>query len=766
MIRIILNKYIVFLICLLLFACSGTRHLPAGEKLYTGAIIKLESVDKINNQGTLKTVAQNAVSLKPNKRFLGMRPKLWMYMKAGDNPKGKFKKWLKRNGEAPVLISDVKPDNTSAIIDAKLFNVGIFKTHTEFKIIEKKRTAQIMYISHIHKPYAIKEVKYAVSDELLNNLILSEKEKSLIKPGDDYNLDLLKRERIRMDASLKKSGYFYFSPDYLLFKADTSNANHDVTLKLTLKDSIPKNASSIYRINKVFIDQEYSLEEDIMHIKDTINYKNNIFFGKKSEMKIRPKVIVRSVYLKKYDIYSRENHNTTLNRLMSMGNFKFVRMKFSESDTSGGYLDVNILMTPMPKRTFRAEVEFVSKSNNYIGPRMNLSLLNRNTFSGAELLNLNMAGSFEAQFIGKGRNLYSYSWNPELELTFPRFVVPFNLNRTHSTYIPKTHFSLSYNFTKRVDYFDMHTLQFLYGFKWKKDILKEHELNPVSISYTSILNKSTAFEALLTSNPFLKKSYEEQFVAGANYAFTYNEQVLQEKRLQYYFNLTTEVAGNAFSLANIIGGNKITSENPSKVIGSIYSQYARLAVDARTYYNFKSKNKWVMRFIAGVAAPYGNSSVLPYAKQFFSGGPNSIRAFHINSVGPGTYNQNAVNKGFMQLGGDVKLEMNAEYRFTIIGFLKGALFADAGNVWLLQSNPTNIGSPFSFSGFANEIAMGAGIGVRIDVSFFILRFDFATPFRKPWLTDNNKWVIDKINIGNASWRSENLVLNVAIGYPF
>ena len=202
------------------------------------------------------------------------------------------------------------------------------------------------------------------------------------------------------------------------------------------------------------------------------------------------------------------------------------------------------------------------------------------------------------------------------------------------------------------------------------------------------------------------------------------------------------------------------------MIGSVYSQYARLSIDGRGYYNFRDKNKLAMRVYAGIAKPYGNSSVLPYTRQFFSGGPNSIRAFSINSVGPGTYNQQNDSIGFLQLGGDVKLELNSEYRFGIYRFFKGAIFADAGNVWLLKSNPSTLGDPFSFSRFVNEIAVGAGVGLRIDVSFFILRFDLATPLRKPWLEQNNKWVINEINPGSSTWRKENLILNVAIGYPF
>jgi outer membrane protein insertion porin family len=763
----IINKYSIILIYLLQAACSGTRHLPKGEKLYTGAQINFETTDKINRRD-IKTITKTALRPEPNKNYLGIRPKLWLYMTVGEDPKSKFGKWLKNRGEAPVLISSVKPEVTAAIIDAKLFNIGIFKSYSESKIVENNHTAKVIYTSHIHKPYSVKGLVYAISDDSISRIILTEKKKSLIKPGDNYNLDILKNERIRIDALLKNNGYFYFNPDYLLFKFDTSAVDRTISLKLTLKDSIPKNALTVYHINNIYIDEDYSLNEgDTTITKDTIRYQNYVFLGEESEMNIRPTVILRSVFLKKNELYSRQNYNITLNRLMSMGNFKFVQVKFSDSDTiAAGFLDVTILMTTLPNRSFRAEIDIVSKSNDFTGPKMNLSILNRNTFKGAELLNLNLAGSFEAQFNGYNKNLYSYSWNPQIELTFPQFLVPFNIKRTSNIYIPKTSFLLSYSYMKRVDYFDMRTFQFKYGFKWKENIRKEHELNPVNISYTSIANQSAAFTELLDSNPFLKKSYEELFIAGGNYSFTYNEQTEPLKKIQFFLLATAETAGNVFSLAKLIGGDKPSSENPSKVIGSIYSQYAKLSIDARDYYNLNDKNRLVMRFFAGVGKPFGNSSVLPYTRQFFSGGPNSLRGFQINSVGPGTYYQNVDNRGFLQLGGEIKLETNGEYRFNIYRFIKGALFADAGNVWLGKSNPENTGSPFMFTSFMNEVAVGAGAGLRFDVSIFILRFDLAIPLRKPWLEENHRWVTNQINFANSSWRRENLVLNVAIGYPF
>jgi len=755
------------ILIVILIGCTATHHLPKGEKLYTGAVIKLESTEKVN-KGFITKVAEAAVHPIPNKSYLGMRPQVMIYQAAGENPTSKFKKWLQKIGEEPIFISNVKPAATATIIDAQLFNIGIFNSYTDYKIVEKKHTANVIYTSHIQKRYTVKALKYDVSDDSISRLILSDKKNSLVKDGEDYNLETLKNERKRIDELLKNKGYFYFSPDYILFKADTLRAEKTITLKLTLQEDIKKDAITVYRIHNVFINQNYSLEKGKDKTsKDTVMCQNAVFMGNDSDMNILPKVIMRSVYLRKNDIYSRQNHTITLNRLMSMGNFKFVQVKFEDSDTTAlGYLDVTVLMTSMTDHTFRAEMDMVSKSNNYTGPRLNVSLLNRNAFKGAELLNLSMAGSFEAQLSGVNKSLFSYSVNPQVELTFPRFLVPFNVKQSNSIWVPKTRFLLSYNYMKQVNYFDMSTFQFLYGFKWKEDIRNEHEFNPISVSYTSLANESPAFLALLASNPFLKKSYEEQFIAGGSYSYTYNEQVIPGKKIQYFFNAKVETAGNAFSLIKLIGGEKPSATNPSKIAGSVYSQYASFSFDGRVYYNFKDENKIALRFFTGIAQSYGNSSTLPYSKQFFSGGPNSVRAFQINSLGPGTYQQTAANTGFLQLGGDIKLEMNAEYRFGIYRFVKGALFVDAGNVWLQKSNPANIGSPFAFKSFLNELAVGTGIGLRVDVSFFVLRFDLAMPLRKPWLPDNQKWVVNQIDFTNPTWRSQNLILNIAIGYPF
>lgn len=739
-------KNLLLIAILTLTACSGLRSVPSDDKLYTGAEITLVSPDRIPNKKYLKVQAKSVARPIPNQSFFGLRPRLSL----------PNIKWLRKYKEAPVLISSVRPEATTAIIDALFFNNGIFNCYTEYQIVEKKHTAKVVYTCHVHNPYKIKELIVSISDDSIASMVRSESKHSLVKPGDIYQLDQLKMERVRLDAVLKDKGYFYFSPDYLLYKADSSNGNGTVTLKMTLKDSIPKSALMPYSIHEVIIDQDYTLNSDtIIRTKDTMNVDSYVFLGQKTNQQVRPKVLLKSVFLKKGELYTRKNHDRTLSGLMSLGNYKFVRIKFEDFERNdSGALNATILMTPFPKYTFSAEIDAVSKSNGYAGPRLQLSLLSRNSLRYAELIKFNLTGSYEAQW-GQA-NLFSYAYAPQLELNVPGLLLPFRIPGFRNANAFKTSFSLSYNYLKRVNYFDMRTVQIKTGYQWKPAKSQSMELNPIQVSYTSLANKSDKFNALMEANPFLKKSYEEQFIAGGSFTFTYDDQPGSMRKIQHYLRFSAETAGNLFSLLN---GNSTT------ILGSTYAQFTKLSFDGRLYYTFADKNKMVLRLFAGAGVPYGNSSVLPYSKQFFSGGPNSVRAFAINSLGPGTYHQIATTEGFLQLGGDIKLETNAEYRFTIYKFLKGTFFVDAGNCWLVQSNDALGIQPFS-STFLDELAVGAGFGLRLDVSFFILRFDLATPLRKPWLTTPNKWVMNQTDLLSSTWRRENLILNVAIGYPF
>lgn len=762
----ILLAVVISLLC----SCTGLHKIAEGEKLYTGAEVKLHETGHLKNKKEVLNTVEPALKPVPNKKFLWMRPKLWFYQQAGDSAKKGFRAWFKKIGEPPVYLSQVKMDVASKNIDAALFNIGIFRSITEPEVKEHKKTASIIYNSYVHPPFKINNVKLPGDDDLMSEIIISENKNTLIKKGENYSLNVLKAERERIDAALKNNGYFYFNPDYLLFKADTSETDRTVDLELSVKEETPYKSLLIYRLENIYVSPGSSslLRTDTVQIQvDTLLVDSVYFVGRR--LSIKPTALLRAIYLRPDEIYSRENHNITLNRLMSMGTFRFVSVRFTEKDTSNpGFLNAQIYLTQLPKRTFRTEVDMVTKSNDFTGPRVTVNYKNRNTFNGAELLQVDLSGSYETQLNGQYKNLYSYQVSPSVDLIVPRFLVPFRSKLINQTgyYIPKTKFSVGYSYTKRVNYFNLTSLKFSFGYKWKENIKKEHELLPVTVNYTRLSKPSADFTELLEANPFLKRSYEEQFIAGLSYSFTYNEQVIEKQRNQFYFNGTAEFSGNTLSAINKIAtGEKANAENPQSFAGSVYSQFSRFTIDMRNYFNFPKKNKIVMRLYTGVGVPYGNSSTLPYIKQFFSGGPNSIRAFLINSVGPGTYHAEGSQLSFLMQGGDMKIESNAEYRCNLIGIIKGALFIDAGNTWFLKRD-TLSSSVFRFADFTSQLAAGMGCGIRLDASFFVLRFDLSTPVRKPWLEENERWVLDEISFSSREWRRENLVFNIAIGYPF
>ncbi len=331
-------------------------------------------------------------------------------------------------------------------------------------------------------------------------------------------------------------------------------------------------------------------------------------------------------------------------------------------------------------------------------------------------------------------------------------------------YVPKTKITAGFDYLDRTNYFNLISLTFSYGYKWKETQLKEHELNPIVLNYVSITNKSAQFEQLLQNNLLLQKSFEEQFIAGMNYIYSYNEQLLPNKTNQFYLQGKMELSGNTISMFNrLFNSEKANPDEPYTLAGEVYAQFARFELDLRDYYNFSETSKLVGRIYGGLGIPYGNSETLPFISQFFSGGSSSVRAFRVRSLGPGTFRNEDIQTSFYDQGGDIKLEANLEYRYRIVGMFRGAFFIDAGNIWLLKDNPAIPGGKFT-NKFLSELGIGGGVGLRLDANFFVLRLDLATPFNKPWLATGSNG--NDVNLGNKNWRQDNLLLNIAIGYPF
>lgn len=753
----------------LLQGCNVVKHLQPGEKLYTGAKVSVNSPNEVN-KGQIKKQMEEVFRPKPNQTVFGIRFKLWAYYRAGENPKKKFGKWLKNKvGEPPVLYDPITPPVVTDIMINRLNNLGYFDANATYSVNASETKAKVEYTVTVTKPYTIHSVAFPPEQDPVSEKIRQTEPETLIRPGGQYNLDLLKAERSRIDLNLKNEGFYFFNPDYILFKADTNLGNKTVDIRVTLKTDAPRKAKIQYLLNDIYINPSYRLKDTTGTIPaDTVKIDGYYYLNKDSMF--IPQAVIRSVFLKKGEPYSRKAHSLTVSRLMGMGVFRYVNVRFIDTLINGeGKLNVYIKMTPMQRRSLQLELQAVTKSNNYTGPAFTASFRNRNLFRGAELFLFNLNTNYETQFSGNQKGLNSYELGANTQLYLPKFAAPVRVASVSSMYVPRTKFDLGFRNLNRVLYFKMNAASFSYGFSWKESARKEHELNPVAITFAKLGNTTQAFKDLLAQNPFLKQSFEEQFTLGGNYSYTYNSLLNNTSRHQYYFNILIDVSGNTINvIQSILNKRRATEDNPYTLFSYRYSQYSKISADGRYHFVINRNSLFASRVIAGAGIPYGNSGTMPYIKQFFSGGSNSIRAFLPRTIGPGVYKRpdSLTSRAFLDQAGDIKLEGSIEYRFTIISVLKGAVFADAGNIWLFRKNDELPGGEFKFSTFYKQLAVGTGFGLRLDITYFVLRFDLGMPLRRPYIQENDGWVIRKIDFRDRSWRGQNLVLNIAIGYPF
>ncbi|WP_428400361.1 BamA/TamA family outer membrane protein [Niabella insulamsoli] len=753
------------MITALLYSCSATKNLKEGQVLYTGADVAVnpDSAKKVPGQKDLKNALESKTRPEPNKKILGFRYKLFFYNLAGEPKKEKGLKYWMRNklGEPPVLMTDVKVQNNINVLQSYLISKGYLQASVTGTTEIKGKKGRAKYAAFTRDRYQINQIEFPTEPTALENIIRRTSEKTVLKTDDYYDIDAFTTERERIDNELKERGYFFFNPDYIIIKVDSTIGDNKVNVYVRVKDLTPIEALKPYRINDINIYPNYHLRRDsaIRVSKPVIHNSFKIFDPRNT---YKPQLFDRLVFFENDEIYNRHDHSLSLNRLVNIGTFRYVKAEFDPLDTLGSDLmDANFYLTPQKKRSLSFQVTGTSKSNNFVGSELKITNTNRNLFRGAEQLITSLSGGFETQVSGAKTN--SYSLGASASLVFPRLVSPIEF-RNEQNSVPKTHITLSGQLLSRALYFTMLSGNLEYGYIFKGSPYIEHNFNPFSVSYVRTLKTTDSLEQLLVQVPSLRGNYENQFIFSTNYKFTYSDQFRQDKRNHIYFLGSVETAGN---LVNAF--LKKNEEGRKTLLNTPVNQFIRLEADFRDYYKIKPQLVLAGRANVGYGIPYGNSSVLPYVRQFFAGGSNDIRAFRARSLGPGTYNYDInpdETQFFADQGGDIKMMLNGELRAKLFSVIHGAAFVDAGNIWTAKTDTSRIGSRFNFGRALNEFAVGGGVGLRVDATIFVIRFDLATPFRKPWLPKGERWVFDKMNFGDPTWRKQNLILNIGIGYPF
>ncbi len=718
-------------------------------------------------------------------------------------PKKVFGEWLRTSvGEAPSLLDSSQVNASTRNLNYYLFKKGYFNNEVRDTIVldTLRKKAKVTYFVTLREPYTINSLEYNIEARGLARRINTLRARSLIKEGAIFDFDVLEKERDRIANELKNNGYHFFSKEYIYFDIDSTIGNQKVNIRMGVKDMVkpdPRHPDSTittghqrYFINNVYVYTDYNPRDtlgryDTLHVVDPNNGDKYIFLYR-DELKFKPRVIYESIYIKNTFLYRSREVEATFKKLSSLGIFRSINIQFqiNTKDTTGHSLNCFIYLSPSKKQAYSLEANGTNRGGN-LGISGNVTYRNKNLFRGAEMFRITMAGGIEAQqvlanenqsIIGDGSfkplsTFNTVEFGPDFSLSIPKFLVPFNVVKLEKTASPRTIFNANLNYQRRPD-FSRVVEDASFAYEWKQGEKINHYFGPLRVSAVKI-NPDSSFIARLNqiNDQFLLNSYRDHFIIGNYYSFTYNGALgtgMQRKRTTTYFKVGLEQAGNL--LRKMYEWTGTHRDSVGRVFGIQFAQYLKVDVDFRLHVTFNESSKLAYRLAGGIGLPQRNfNQSLPFEKSFFAGGSNGLRGWRARTLGPGSYR--SLTTTFDKIG-DIQLEGNVEYRFDLIGFFEGALFVDAGNIWTLRDNPARPGSRFSEE-FYKEIAMDVGFGLRFDLSFFLIRLDFALPIRDPSLVDGERWVFSPKTETNRFYEDNGLGpyrarinLNLGIGYPF
>ncbi|AFK01879.1 surface antigen (D15) [Emticicia oligotrophica DSM 17448] len=772
----------------LLSSCSVNKYIPEGESLYTGAKVKTIADSSLNSK-QVKFLNEQLITIirpVPNSTIMGFPYKLWLYSVIG-KPKSEkgFRQWFrKRFGEAPVLASKRAVTINTDIISNYLNNEGYFRSTATGELVIKGKKSEAVYIAHVKPRYTIDKVEFVKKDSSIFSLnLLKTKENSLLKVGEPYRFELVKLERDRIDKVLKTNGYYYFRPDFLIVKADTNQNKCKVDLYVELKPNILQTSLKQYSIKdiQVYIDTPDSSGK-LIQIRKGLK----VFQPKYS---YNPKVFNDAIGFRSGRLYSSQTHDASLSRLINLRNFKFVKNRFEMVNRSDS-AQINVIydLTSLKKKSLQAETNFLTRSNNLAGTQLGINWLNRNLFKRAEILKLGINTGYDFQLASKQLNTQLNNYfriAGDADLTFPRFLLPFYQVRAgRNQALPKTNINIGYerlvqkgvgiNIDSSKYRYNQYTITSLRGsisYSLRKSAAIEHNFSPLSINlirpkniseeFVNKIFNSTNIQDLLRYDQILNT----RLILGGQYNIVYTPVQPIGSRHYFYLNAGVDMAGNMSGLVR-----KKLEDGSKRILNTVFEQYVRFDLETRYYLDLSHSIRWANRAILGYGLSYGNSKSLPnQVKQYSIGGSNSIRAFRARSIGPGDFNITGDSTAiFTNAYGDVKLELNSELRIKFSQIINLAAFVDAGNIWMAKYNEA-LGYPTSSTfgkDFYKQLAVGGGLGLRLDFTYVKLRLDLATPFRKPWLAEKERWVIQEIKPFERAWRKQNLILNIAVDYPF
>lgn len=745
-------------------SCSTTRRIPEGEQLYIGLKkVEYTEPDSIRMPYELKSAIHDAVNVPPNNywKLLGWHYPfplgLWVYNN-WPNPEKGLRHWLyEKLAAEPVLVSDVRPEARTHMIDQMLDNNGYFRGITTYELLPAKnpRKAKILYKVTPGPAFALDTVELLPDTCRLNHVIDSLAARDpYLRAGMRYSADSLAAARTRITNSLRNRGYYYFRPDYIEYLADSVQRPTHIALRLDLASNIPPFALRHYVTGKTtVVVNRYAGRQR----PDTVSIRPDLTLVQMQPSKLRRKLVPECVVFRQGRTFSVRNMNRTQTYLARLGIFKAIDIEVQPDTTAARpTLDVLVNCTFDAPLEVSLEVNASSKSNSYIGPGLSLGLTNHNIFGGGEQLSVKLTGSYEWQTGSRNKSgvFNSYEVGLTGSLAFPRLLAPKFIPRSRYQ-LNWTRFTLNADLLNRPHYFKMAQFNASVNYDWR---LRRHVSNTLTLfklTYTNLMHTTHEFDSIMDANQAVAQSFQSQFIPQMAYTYTYDRRLNRNNAVNFSF--TVQEAGNIFWAAWRACGVK----GEKRMFGTPFSQFVKGQAQLVWNHGLPVPDHHIVgRVAVGAEHAYGNSSQVPYAEQFYVGGANSIRAFTVRSIGPGSYRApgNTSDDYFDQTG-TFKFEANVEYRFPIAGPLHGAVFVDTGNVWLLKADPSRPGGLLKGSTFLRDLALGTGAGLRFDISMLVIRADLGIGIHAPYNTGHGGYY-------NMESFGKSLAFHLAIGYPF
>ena len=755
--------YTAVMAVLMAASCSTTRRIPDDEILYTGVKgITIAPSDSMKVPAAMASSIKSAVDVAPNNywKLVGWRYPfplgLWVYNN-WPNPKSGFRHWLyEKLVEEPVLVSDVRPEVRTHMIEQILDNNGYFRGTATYSLVQGKnrKKAKIHYDVVPGPGYPIRNIRLLPDTTALGALIdsLARKDSYLTAVRPRYSTDSLSVARTRITNSLRNRGYYFFRPEFIEYLADSIANPGEIELKMMLASNTPKFALNPYTTGKVTV---HIARNQGGGSPDTVEMKRATLI-QMMPSRLRRKLIDENVTFRPGRRFSVRNMDRTQANLARLGIFNTINIEAypDTNDLAARKLNVDVFATFDAPLETSLEVNASSKSNSYIGPGLTFGVTNKNIFGGGEQLSVKLTGTYEWQ-TGHGRRSIFNSYEVGLtgSLAFPRLLAPKFIPRSRYN-LSWTRFQLNADLLNRPHYFKMAQFNASVNYDWRLRRYVSNTLTLFKLTYTNLMHTTHDFDSIMAANPAVAQSFMSQFIPQMAYTYVYDRAFGRDNTLNWQF--TVQEAGNVFwAIYRACGKN-----GRKDLFGTPFSQFVKGQTQLVWGRRLGGDNWLVSRVAVGAAHAYGNSTQVPYSEQFYVGGANSIRAFTVRSIGPGSYKAPPGQpEDYFDRTGTFKFEANVEYRFPIFGPLHGALFVDTGNVWLLKDDPMRPGGTLRGKTFFRDLALGTGVGLRFDISMLVIRGDLGIGIHAPYDTGKSGYY-------NMKSFGKSLAFHLAIGYPF